>query len=323
MKSVPHRATSASAPESSKGRGDPASTSSSSSEVRPKLVRFEELAALPDDRIDVALGFALVAKDVYASLDVHALLARFDALAAPLQGLGLHDASPKEQVSAISKYLFEDLGFRGNEGDYEDPRNSLLPDVLDRKLGIPITLALVYCEVARRVGVPAYGVGFPAHFLIGIDQPRALAPARASGEKEPVAILPILVDPFGGKLLERPDVVALLHRVFGGKAKLRDEYVARSAPRATLLRMLTNLKSVHLHRGDFARALLALDRILVLSPQATDALRERSVLSERLGAHEAAKADLLKLLEISPGIGDAEAIRARIRKLEGGGRVLH
>ena len=152
------------------------------------VARFEELAAMPEDRIDVALGFALVAKDVYANLDVGALLARFDELAKPLEGLGLRDASPKEQVTAISHHLFRQLGFRGNEGDYEDPKNSLRPDVLDRKLGIPITLALVYCEVAKRVGVPAYGVGFPAHFLIGIEQPRALGASTPSSSVPAISV---------------------------------------------------------------------------------------------------------------------------------------
>ena len=152
--------------------------------VRPST--FEQLAALPDECIDVATGAALMARDAYATLDVDRLLARFDELAAPLvEAGGLTSLPPVAQADALSAHLYGQLGFRGNEQDYYDPKNTLLPDVLDRKLGIPITLALVYCEVARRAGVRARGVSFPGHFLVRVDaataKEKGLAPGRVDG----------------------------------------------------------------------------------------------------------------------------------------------
>ena len=151
---------------------------------------FEQLAALPDECIDVAIGAALIARDTHATLDVDRTVARFDDMAAPLAARNLGALSPAEQASALSLYLYDQLGFRGNEQDYYDPKNSLLPDVLDRRLGIPITLAVVYCEVARRVGVRARGVSFPGHFLVRVDPP-----AR---DDEPIAVDPF----FGGRRLD-------------------------------------------------------------------------------------------------------------------------
>src|SRR5438128_10865305 len=152
--------------------------------VRPSP-RFEELAGGTDDGIDAALGAALIARDVYQDLDVPSLLARFDGLAAPIARLGLDGMSAEAQALELAHYLYERQGFAGNEGDYYDPRNSLLPDVLERRLGIPITLALVYCEIARRVGVPARGISFPGHFLVRIER---RDPDRA--------LPPVIVDPF-------------------------------------------------------------------------------------------------------------------------------
>ena len=116
------------------------------------LPTFNALARAPDDAIDLALGAALIAKDVYDDLDVRELVHRFDELAGPLNGGALAGLPLAEQAEAVSA-RFRDLGFRGNVEDYYDARNSLLPDVLDRRTGIPITLTLVWCEIARRAGV--------------------------------------------------------------------------------------------------------------------------------------------------------------------------
>ena len=120
-----------------------------------RRVTFDDLARTPGDALDVALGAALIARDAYDTLDVYALLARFDELAAPLVGAGLESLPAREQAERVATHVFQHLGFRGNVGDYYDPRNSLLPDVLERKTGIPISLSLVYCEVAKRAGLSA------------------------------------------------------------------------------------------------------------------------------------------------------------------------
>jgi regulator of sirC expression with transglutaminase-like and TPR domain len=252
------------------------------------------------------VGAALIARDVYGNLDVEALLDRLDALAAPLAGRGLENETPRAQAEGLGRHLYETCGFSGNEEDYYDPKNSLLPDVLDRKLGIPISLAVVYCEVARRLGIRAVGVGFPGHFLVRIEDP---------GQP-----LPIVIDPFfRGRVLDAAGLTKLLHRVTGKNEALRPEYLVPATPRAILLRMLVNLRTIYLSRGDMARAMLAIDRILCLTPDAPDALRERGLLSARLGANAAALADLERFLVLAPRAGDAPQIRARISELRSRG----
>jgi regulator of sirC expression with transglutaminase-like and TPR domain len=269
--------------------------------VRPAT--FEQLALLPDDCIEVAVGAALIARDAYGMLDVDRALARFDDLAAPLAARGVAAMPPEEQARALSAYLYDEIGFRGNEQDYYDPRNSLLPDVLGRHLGIPITLALVYCEVARRVGVRARGVSFPGHFLVRVD---------AEGRED----APVAVDPFfGGRTLDHAGLQRLLERAAPKQSLVLDEHLAPAGARAVLVRMLINLKWIHATRGDFARALLALDRIISLQPDSVPALRERGMLAARLGSNESAREDFTRLLELVPQASDAESIRARLAEL--------
>ena len=266
--------------------------------------RFEELARANEQAIDVALGAALIARDAYDDLDVPSVLARFEELARPLVRLGLAQMSAEAQALEMAHYLYERQGFAGNEADYYDPKNSLLPDVLERRLGIPITLALVYCEVAKRVGVPASGVGFPGHFLVRIER---------RGE---LHLPPVMVDPFfGGRMLDEKSLLALLRRVVGPTETLRPEHFEPASPRIILARMLTNLKAVYLARGEDSRALLALDRLVSLTPDAPFALRERGMLAARLGSIEVARADLNRFLELSPESSEAHAVRARLESL--------
>jgi regulator of sirC expression with transglutaminase-like and TPR domain len=278
----------------------------------PLLVgTFERLATLSDDQIDVATGAALIARDVYASLDVPALLARLDEIAAPLVARGLAKMAPHEQATAIASRVYGELRFAGNEADYYDPKNSLLPDVLRRRLGIPISLALVFCEVARRAGVRARGVSFPGHFLVRVDEAASDA-------------TPVLVDPFfGGKILDRGALIRLLRRGTSPSTELTDEHLAPASSRAILVRMLINLKWIYVTRGDFARALLALDRIISLQPDSIPAIRERGMLAARLGAHEAAREDLSRLLELQPDGADAQTIRARLEEISSVRRALN
>ncbi len=264
---------------------------------------FEALAARDDAAMDVAVGAALIARDVYGNLDVEALLTRFDELAAPLADAGLALLSPHEQAVALAEHLYVKCAFAGNEDDYYDPRNSLISDVMDRRVGIPITLAVVYCEVARRVGVRARGVGFPGHFLVRIDP---------LDRDEPV-----LVDPFfGGKILDHEALAKLLERVTGKSAPVRVEHLAPASARAVLLRVLHNLRGIYLSRGDMARAMLAIDRMVCLTPNAPEPLRERGLLSAKLGATSAAQADLQRFLELAPFAEDAPQIRERLKELK-------
>jgi regulator of sirC expression with transglutaminase-like and TPR domain len=271
----------------------------------PAPSSLQELAALPDGQIDVAMGAALIAKDAYPNVDPRTLLTQLDEMAAPLFRQRLEEKPPLEQVRLLGEHLYGALGFRGNEADYYDPRNSLLSDVLDRKLGIPITLAIVYCEVARRVGVLAQGVGFPGHFLVRVGD--------------------VAVDPFfQGRVLDEASIERLLHRALGPEQTFRpEEHLAPAPARLVLVRVLTNLKAIYVTRGDHARAHLAADRILLFLPNSPAILRERGALAARLGAHESARADLARALELEPNGNEAAAVRTQLKSLERKARSLN
>jgi len=278
---------------------------------------FENLASRPDDEIDVGLGAVLIARDVYPDLDIAQTLARFDELARPLAGLDLAKASPAEQAGELRDHLHVACGFNGNERDYYDARNSLVSDVLERKLGIPITLSVIYCEVARRVGVWARGVSFPGHFLVRIDAHTAASSSEHPGaDADPQGHSPVFVDPFFGCRVLAPSDLSALHAKAMGDGPMSPDVLSPATPRAILQRMLVNLRAIYLSRGDMARAMLAIDRILCLTPDATEPLRERGLLSARLGAREQAMADLERFLELSPQATDAPQIRARVAELK-------
>jgi len=268
--------------------------------------RFEDLAREKDADLDVAVGAALIARDAYPDLDVADIPRALDRLAAPLFAERLEDASAEEQAERLRERIYGDppgAGFRGNEADYYDPKNSLISDVLTRKLGIPLSLAIVYCEVARRVGVPARGVGFPGHFLVRIERPGS-AGAKA-----------LIVDPFfQGRSLTEEELVARLTRALGGTDV--EAHLVPVSSRAILVRMLTNLKAIYLTRNERARAHLAVDRISSLLPHAPGPLVERGLLAIQLGAKESARSDLTRALTLHPSENEARLAREALTKLE-------
>jgi regulator of sirC expression with transglutaminase-like and TPR domain len=174
-------------------------------------------------------------------------------------------------------------------------------------MGIPITLAIVYCEIARRVRIPAHGVGFPGHFLVRIERPGPMG--EPAGE-------PLFIDPFyAGRSLDEAALTRMVSRALGQDSRLMPEHLVAVSSRAILLRVLTNLKAIYLQRGDHARAHLALDRIVTLAPNAAGALKERGLVAAKLGATEAAREDLSRVLELDPSAADAPSIRAQLARL--------
>jgi regulator of sirC expression with transglutaminase-like and TPR domain len=158
------------------------------------------------------------------------------------------ETAPDRQIAAVNAVLFGEEGFRGNGVNYYDPRNSYLNEVLDRRLGIPITLSVVYVAVGRRAGLPLSGVGFPAHFLVAYEaEPR------------------LLVDPFNcGRLLSVDDCQRLLHESFGSSRRLEPAYLAAASARQILERLVTNLRVAYERAADFPRAKRAADQIAVI-----------------------------------------------------------
>jgi len=261
------------------------------SETSPRE-RFAEIAHLPDERIGLAEAALWIAAEEQPGLDPDPWLARLDEMGERLRLRieGLRD--PLDRVERLSGFLTDEVGLRGNAEDYYDPRNSFLNEVLERGLGIPITLALIYIEVGRRAGVPLDGVGFPGHFLLR----HSLHPQ-------------LLIDPFdGGRLLTQDDCREMLERLSGGTLPFDARLLRPSSPRQILARMLNNLRGVYLHRGEYLRAIGALDRVLLLDPDDVGARRDRGLLSLRWGDPARGIEDLEHYLRLEPEAPDHEAI---------------
>jgi regulator of sirC expression with transglutaminase-like and TPR domain len=270
-------------------------------------VEFRDFARASDERLDLLTGALLIARDAYPALDLDAQVARIEELAQPLAARKLHALPPTVQARVMSDYLYVVCGFHGARDDYYDPRNSFLNNVLERRTGIPISLAVVYIEVARRLGVDALGVGFPGHFLIRLG-------SRGRG---PDALLnePVMVDPFAsGRLLDSSALAELLRRA-KVRTPLSADMLEPAKNRHILARMLMNLRGIYAARADWPRLLLTLDRLIDLMPDLTSELYERGRLYERLGAPGAALADYQRYLALDPSGAEAGEARQRAARL--------
>jgi regulator of sirC expression with transglutaminase-like and TPR domain len=259
-----------------------------------------------DEKIDLLCAALAIARLEYPALEIKPYIAKVDALAARVKqkvaearadGLDLDDPEVAVEVNigALNDVLFEEEGLRGNAEDYYDPRNSFINDVLDRKVGIPITLALVYMEVGRRVGVPLFGVGMPGHFL--------LKHYDAEGRQ-------LVLDPFHqGQALTAEDCQARLDQIYGGGMRLAPEMLTAITRRQMLVRMLANLKTIYLSRRDLRRALAIVDLVLAIYPRSAEDVKQRAVLRFNLGRSRAALADFEDYLKMAPEASDADEVR--------------
>jgi regulator of sirC expression with transglutaminase-like and TPR domain len=271
----------------------------------------DDFAALvaPGARTDLGRAALHIARIGYPTLDVAHWLAALDDLAASVQPHLTAGMSLNDRVDVLAARLFGSAGFRGNADDYYDPRNSFLNDVLERRIGIPITLAVVLIETGARLALPIEGVGFPGHFLVRTPGPGGL----------------VLRDPFfGGRVLDDDELLARFRAVVGpGATSVPPAAVVRADTPAILTRMLRNLLHVYVEREDHAHALAAVDLLLVLAPDSCDDLRTRGLLYERLECHAAARADLCRYLDLAPDAPDAAGVRERIVRLGRAGTTLH
>jgi len=280
--------------------------------IRPQLVHSFTHAALSPDP-DLAIAALMIARVEYPKLDAGPYLDQLDALgrearlrvaAAPIVA---GEAPPRvdpdryARVVALNDYLFNELGFVGNEMQYEDPRNSFLNEVLDRRTGIPITLALLYMEVARRAGLSVEGINFPGHFLLRCPARRGLPYSED-----------LIIDAFhGGALLSEDACRELLRRHAGsdgsddtGDDPVFEPSLLRHATKPQILaRMLLNLKRVYVRMHSFPQARDVTELLLAVDPSALNELRDRGLLAYHLKDFPAALRDLQQYLRLSSTIG--------------------
>ncbi len=253
-----------------------------------------------DEEIPLFEASLWIAQDEYPDLSAAAYANRLDEYITQLRNNLAKIDSPSEQLRGINHFLFEELGFSGDEQDYYDPRNSYLNEVLDRRLGNPISLAIIQLELARRLGVPLEGVSFPGHFLVRLPVDEGL----------------VVLDPYQkGRSL---DAAELRRRARGyfDRNEIDDNHLAQmlapASHRDILGRVLRNLKTVYAEREDWAKALRCCDRLLTVDPHQPAELRDRGALYFKLGHLNAAREDLRRYLALVPQADDAEEIRLQL-----------
>lgn len=254
---------------------------------------FAALIERPQGEFRLAEAALYLAQEEYPAMSVQAYLDRIDDMAKTVKDeLGL-ELDPVRIVRGINTHLFETLGFQGNREQYYDPRNSFLNDVIDRSLGIPITLSVIYIEVGRLVGLPIAGVGMPGHFIV-----------QYTAQPEP-----FWIDPFErGTIMTRDACVERLRNLYGEQLAWREEFLAPISDHDILRRMLNNLKHNYARLRDYPRLLSAIECLLILSPEMPTEVRDRGVVHSQLGHFQAALSDLQRYLELAQDAPDAAVI---------------
>lgn len=265
--------------------------------------RLAQIAKVSEQDLNLAEAALLIAQDEYPGLDVEAYLRQLDELASGVQRMLPAQAGLEDTLVTLNQYLFVEQGFTGDTENYDDPRNSFLNEVLDRKRGIPITLSIIYMEVGRRLGLPLKGVSFPGHFLVKFS--------TREGE--------VVLDPFsGGSLMSKEDLVEMLEETYGATDAVNaplERLLNAADKKEILVRMLRNLKGTYLRREHFDKALTVVDRILLIQPDQPDEIRDRGRIYEHLECFRAALEDYQSYLLLRPGAGDAPEAHRRIAEL--------
>ncbi|MGR9090513.1 MAG: SirB1 family protein [Gammaproteobacteria bacterium] len=266
--------------------------------------------ALPEPDLNLARAGLLFARSEYPELDCGWYLGQLDLIASDIGSRMPRDADVAARLRAMNTYLFADLGFSGNVDDYYDPRNSFLNEVIDRRVGLPITLSILYLELAQRLGVPARGISFPGHFLVGVT--------TEDGD--------VIVDAFDrGATLPRATFVTRLHeRADPDTSSAAIEQALRPAMKVEiLLRQLRNLKAVYAERGDVEKTLNTLNHMLIAHPDLLPELLERAALFDTLGYARGAATDYDHALHLLPDGIDREEIVNRRDEAEARAGQLH
>lgn len=279
--------------------------------MRSPQRQLTELAGLPDAAIDLPRGALLISALLQPGLDPELHLRRLESLSIAAVASVARDAPLPERIRALNRFLFVEEGFSGNQEDFYDPRNSFLDQVLERRVGIPITLSLLYVEVARQVGIPAFGVGFPGHYLVRVGEGGAT----------------LVLDPFArGLSLGEEDLDQRLADLYGEGAltiRANPALLRAATRRETLVRMLANLKAIYAREGDLQQALIAVNAILTLTPDSADDLRDRGLIYRELGYAPAALEDLRRYGSLSDNAEEIAALAPILAELEAGSMRVH
>ena len=275
-------------------------------------LEYFSLLVAEDAGLSLLEAAASIAQDEHPQLDVQAVLAEVDALADKLKRRIPADVVPLQRLRWLHRYFFHELGFGGNVNNYYDPSNSYLHEVLRTRRGIPITLAIIYVEVATQLGLRANGISFPGHFLVKLS----MLSGPHNGE--------VIIDPFSGKSLSREELDEMLgpYKVSQGLIGEFDAplglFLQSAPPREILARMLRNLKEIHSTAEDWPRLLRVLNRLIVLLPHAHEERRDRGLAWAELGQTDKAADDFEAYLRHRPDADDRNAMAEQLARLRRG-----
>lgn len=254
----------------------------------------------PDAQINLDIAALCIAQGEFPQLDPQEYLNALDTMAMEVQERLQGSRYPLKVIQTINQYLFEELGFIGNQDNYYDPWNSYLNQVIERRTGIPITLSIVYLEIAKRIDFPMVGIGMPGHFLIRPD-------FEAAG---------IYVDAFNqGEVLFSEDCQARLSQIYNQPVQLKPEFLKAVSSRQILARMLTNLKIIYMNLEKFEIAVSIIELILLLFPHTMTEKRDRGILYYQLNRWTEARQDLEDYLQQFPNAQDASVIRQLLARI--------
>ncbi|MGF1547491.1 MAG: SirB1 family protein [Thiotrichales bacterium] len=261
---------------------------------------------------DMLVGALLVARHAKPELDPEPYLTLVSDWAATLRTRIPGDAGTKERLVRLNHYLFDELGFRGNDDDYYDPRNSLMDEVIERRTGVPITLALIYMTLARHIGLDLEGVSFPGHFLVKLNLDEHL----------------IVLDPYhGGISLGEDELLSLLrHHHHDADASQLGQWLAAASSHDILLRLLRNLKIIYRQQQDHLRTIEVYNMLLAIDPTQHEERRERGLLLRELECNHSALEDLSAYLDTQQAELDdeeSEQLRTLVLDLRRDLRPLH
>ncbi len=276
----------------------------------PTLLDYFANLVADDGQFSQIEAAIAIAHDEEPSLDVQSVLSQIDTLAARLKQRLAADTGAMQRLRYLNRYFFQELGFAGNVNDYYDPHNSYVHRVLATRRGIPITLALLYIEMAQQIGLDARPVSFPGHFLVKLKMPQGK----------------VVIDPFTGQSLSREALDERLAPYRRRQGLVGDFeaplglFLQAASGRDVLARMLRNLKEIHRSAERWPQWLAVQQRLVLLLPEAWEELRDRALVLAELGEHRAAVDDLQDYLEHRPDADDARALNQRLAELRNAGR---
>ena len=266
-------------------------------------VLLSEVVRRSERGFELGRAALYIAKEEYPQLPVERYVLRLDALAEVVKDRLNDETAPPIVLGELIHTLFEREGLRGNKESYHDPRNSFLNDVLDRRVGIPITLGIILLEVGWRLNLPLEGVSFPGHFLV-----------RYRGAAEN-----LLIDPFDeGRIRFENQAQEVLDQQYGGMVRMQPAFLRAASKLDTIRRLLVNLKGLYVNVNDHARALSVVERLILVQPSSPGERRDRGMLLLKLGRAAEAKAQLRGYLEYAPAAADAKRIQSLLSRLESG-----